>query len=133
MRRAWVAAPFASMAMMLVVACRSESVQEEAVEVSETNLSSQARAKANAFIDDAAVSWVSKDDWGFVQGGRCVMSCHTTVPFMMLAGARTATANADAGTSSDGGTSDSGTSDAGPSALATVRGHVEARVNSWAT
>jgi hypothetical protein len=118
MRRVWIGAPAASIAMMLlVVACRATEPREgDAVESAEANLSAQGKAKANAFLDDAAVSWVSKDDWGFVQGGRCVMSCHTTVPFMLVKGAHAPNAL-----------------DAATSALDAVRGHVEARVNGWAT
>src|SRR6188472_2917785 len=117
MRWAWIAAPAA---LMLFVACREGATAEsDAVETTETNLSAQGLKKANAFLDDAAVAWVSKDDWGFVQGGRCVMSCHTTVPFMLVAGTRATMMTAD------GGVSDAGASDAGASALSIVRGHVE--------
>ena len=116
MRWAWIAAPAA---LVLVAACREGSTAEsDAVESTETNLSAQGLKKANALLDDAAVAWVSKDDWGFVQGGRCVMSCHTTVPFMLVAGTRARAANVDAGAS-----------DAGTSALSVVRGHVETRVD----
>src|SRR4051812_35923393 len=104
MRWAWVAAPAA---LMVVAACHESATSEDdVVESTETNLSAQGMKKANAFLDAAAVSWVTKDDWAFVQGGRCVMSCHTTVPFMLVQGTRAV--SADAGV------------DAGSAALATV-------------
>ncbi len=84
----------------------------EAVEGASANLSTDARAKTSEYLDSAASSWVSKSDWGFVQGGRCVMSCHTTVPFMMARKKLPAEVSAT-------------------SALGTVRGYVEARVNNW--
>src|SRR5262245_17956181 len=122
-----VACLAACAALLTIVACRAASTSDESVEVetTETNLSSQGKQKANAFLDGAAVAGVSKDDWGFVQGGRCVISCHTTVPFMLVAGSRATIADAAA----DASPVDAGTN----AALAMVRGHVESRVNSWAT
>ncbi len=113
MRAAWLAIVVVS--GLSALACGSRTSEVEEVETSTTDLSSQAIAKTTTFLDDAALRWVSKSDWGFVQGGRCMMSCHTTVPFMM------GRAKLPAGTG------------ASANALATLRGYVEGRVNNWST
>lgn len=93
----------------------STTQSEDEVETTSSTLTSQATLKSTAYLDQRAAAWVAKDDWSFVQGGRCVMSCHTTVPFMMVRPRL------------PGATGPSGAT------LSTVRGYVEARVNSWAT
>jgi hypothetical protein len=114
MRAAWLAVLV--LPVTFAFACSSPAAESgEDVETASAELSAQAKLRTATFLDRAALAWVGKTDWGFVQGGRCVMSCHTTVPFMMvrskLPDASTASTNA----------------------LATVRGYVEARVNAWAT
>lgn len=113
MRAAWLAVLVLPVAYAM--ACSPKPGDAEEVESASADLSSQATLKTTTFLDNAALSWVSKNDWAFVEGGRCVMSCHTTVPFMMIRSKLPATSGPSA------------------NAMATVRGYVEARVNSWST
>jgi hypothetical protein len=94
----------------------STPVSNDVVESAATNLASDARIKSTAYLDQQANAWVSKTDWSFVQGGRCVMSCHTTAPFMLVRPQLPQTTGA-----------------ASENALSVVRGLVENRVNNWAT
>lgn len=105
------------MGVLALVACGAPSlgVESEAVETTTTDLSAQATGKMTTFLDQATLSWVGKSNWGFVQGGRCLMSCHTTVPFVM------GRAKLPAGTGTTA------------NASSTLRGYVETRVNDWST
>jgi hypothetical protein len=40
-------------------------------------------SKALLYMDYRTKAWYSKKDWGFVEGGQCAISCHTTIPFMI--------------------------------------------------
>lgn len=41
-------------------------------------------AELATHLDARASAWVGKRDWKFVTGGQCAMSCHTTVPFLLV-------------------------------------------------
>lgn len=40
-------------------------------------------SKSLETMADRAETWYSKKDWGFVAGGSCAVSCHTTIPFIL--------------------------------------------------
>lgn len=111
MRAVWTAAVLVAPALHALGCSASPKVEE--IETSSSTLAPQSRIKTAEYLDQAASSWVEKDDWPFVQGGRCVLSCHTTLPYMMVRSKLPAVNGGSATT------------------LATVRGYVEARVNDW--
>ncbi len=128
MRASWLVAGLVIPTIYALGCSPSVAGDDEVVQSSASDFTAQAKAKTTAFLDDAAISWVSKDDWGFVQGGRCVMSCHTTVPFMLVRSKLSAPSTTPASTSGSIPSTPST-----PSAMTTVRGYVEDRVNNWAT
>lgn len=131
MRASWLVAGLVIPTIYALGCSPSVAGDDEVVQSSASDYTAQAKAKTTAFLDDAAISWVSKDDWGFVQGGRCVMSCHTTVPFMLVRSKLSAPSTVPASTS--GSVPSTPSTPSTPSAMATVRGYVEDRVTNWAT
>ena len=113
--RAW-SAVIVLVPALYAFACSAPTSNDDVVESAAANLSSEALVKSTAYLDRQATAWVSKTDWSFVQGGRCVMSCHTTAPFMMVRSQLPQTTGA-----------------ASENAFAVVRGLVENRVNNWSS
>ena len=66
-------------------------------------------AKALTYLDARANAWADKK-WNFVTGGTCALSCHTTVPYMMV---RSIYGDADG------------------AALGKIKGLVEQRILDW--